>query len=73
MSLFGSYVVGHSITLSSSVLDAVSKLTTFLLTMAMVGLGLNVSLRQMRDRALRPVAAMFITSLLLSVLTYLTN
>jgi uncharacterized membrane protein YadS len=70
MSLFGSFVVGNVITLSPVVQDGIAKLTTFLLTMAMVGLGLNVSLKEMRDRALRPVLAMFITSLLLSVLSY---
>jgi len=48
-----------------------SQVTAFLLTMAMVGLGLNVNLKELRSKALRPLAALLMTSILLSVLTYL--
>ena len=70
-SLFGSYVLGRHIVLPSEVLDGISRLTSFLLSMAMVGLGLNVCLRNLRDKALRPLAAMLITSIVLSAVTYL--
>ena len=44
----------------------------FLLAAAMVGLGLNVHLSHLRSRALRPLLAMLIASLFLSVFSYLT-
>ncbi|KAA6443589.1 YeiH family protein [Bacillus swezeyi] len=72
MSLFGSYVLGHLITVPTSVMNGVSFFTSFILTMAMIGLGLNVSLKDLRTKALRPLLAMAITSVLLSVITYFT-
>jgi uncharacterized membrane protein YadS len=39
MSLFGSYVLGHAFTIQTSVMNSVSFITTFILTMAMIGLG----------------------------------
>lgn len=41
-----------------------------MLTMAMVGLGLNIHLKDLRTKALRPLLAMVIASLLLSLLSY---
>jgi uncharacterized integral membrane protein (TIGR00698 family) len=70
MSLFGSYILGKSVHVSKPVLDFISNATTFILTSAMVGLGLNVSLNDLRTRALRPLAAMIITSIVLSILTF---
>ncbi|WP_252501683.1 YeiH family protein [Sporosarcina sp. Marseille-Q4943] len=70
MSLFGSYVLGHSIPVSDSVMTGISTTTTWLLTAAMVGLGLNVSLKDLRERAMRPLIAVTITSICLSVLVY---
>lgn len=72
MSLIGSYVIGKYIILPATVLNGVANITTFILTMAMVGLGLNVSLRDLRSRALRPFIAMAATSVLLSFLTFFT-
>lgn len=72
MSLIGSYVIGKYIILPATVLNGVANITTFILTMAMVGLGLNVSLRDLRNRALRPFIAMAATSVLLSFLTFFT-
>lgn len=72
MSLFGSYVNGHLIIIPAHVMDGISFITTFILTMAMIGLGLNVSLKDVRTKALRPLLAMTITSVLLSVITYFT-
>lgn len=70
MSLFGSYVLGKSITVSEHMLNEISTFTSFILTSAMVGLGLNVSLRDLRTKAFRPLIAMSITSILLSVLSF---
>lgn len=70
MSLFGSYVLGNSIPVSDSVMAGISTATTWLLTAAMVGLGLNVSLKDLRERAMRPLIAVTITSICLSVLVY---
>lgn len=72
MSLFSSYVLGPFITIPAAVMDKVSFFTAFLLTMAMIGLGLNVSLKDLRTKALKPLAAMSITSILLAVITYFT-
>jgi uncharacterized integral membrane protein (TIGR00698 family) len=71
MSLFGSYVLGKQISVSQAFHDGVANVTTFVLTMAMVGLGLNVNLRDLRTKAARPLMAMSITSILLSVLSFL--
>jgi uncharacterized integral membrane protein (TIGR00698 family) len=71
MSVFGSYVLGDIVPVSQKFLDGVSFVSTFILTMAMVGLGLNVNLQTLRTKALKPLIAMSITSLLLSVITYL--
>lgn len=72
MSLFGSYVVGHLIAIPASVMADISNLATFLLTMALVGLGLNVSLSDLRTKAMRPLLVMTLVSILLSVLTFFT-
>lgn len=70
MSVLGSYVLGPVISIPAHFMEVVSVLTTWLLTAAMVGLGLNVSLRDLRERAMLPLAAMTIVSIALSVLTY---
>ncbi|OCA81247.1 hypothetical protein A8F95_15905 [Bacillus wudalianchiensis] len=70
MSLFGSYVLGHSIPVSTGTMDGIATMTTWFLTAAMVGLGLNVSLRDLRTKALKPLIAMGITSICLSILAY---
>lgn len=70
MSLFGSYVLGDMIPLSEGVSEGLSSLTSFLLTSAMVGLGLNVSLASFWTKAARPLLAMVIASVLLSVISF---
>lgn len=70
MSLFGSYVLGTYITPSEVIMDGVSNATTFLMTSAMVGLGLNISLGDLKKKALKPVTVIFVTSIALSLLTY---
>ncbi|TXK91076.1 putative sulfate exporter family transporter, partial [Parageobacillus sp. SY1] len=69
-SLFGSYVLGKAIPISKNALNGISYFTSFILTSAMVGLGLNISLRDLRTKALRPFIAMSITSVLLSFLSF---
>jgi uncharacterized integral membrane protein (TIGR00698 family) len=71
MSIIGSYFIGKIVVVPESIMAAVSTLTTFILTAAMVGLGLNVSFKDLRTRALLPLIAMAITSLLLSLGTYI--
>lgn len=71
MSVFGSYVLGEQIPVSESFNSGIANVTTFVLTMAMVGLGLNVNLRDLRTKAARPLIAMSITSILLSVLSFI--
>lgn len=70
MSLIGSFVIDTYIPVSPFVMEGVSNISTFILTMAMVGLGLNVSFQALRTKAMRPLVAMTITSLLLSIITY---
>lgn len=70
MSVVGTYVIGAMIAVPQGVLDGVSTLTVWLLTAAMVGLGLNVNLADLRTKALKPLIAMSITSVVLSVLTF---
>lgn len=70
MSLFGSYVLGNHIAPSQQIMDGVSAATTFLMTSAMVGLGVNISLQTLRKKATLPVTAILIVSIALSALTF---
>ncbi|MCD5323967.1 MULTISPECIES: YeiH family protein [Pontibacillus] len=70
MSLVGTYLLGDVIPTSEAFLTGVSHVTTFLLAMAMSGLGLNVSLASIKSKAMRPLAAMLITSVVLSFMAY---
>lgn len=71
-SVIGTYALGTWIPVKDTSLSGISTLTGFLLTMAMVGLGLNVNLRELRSKALRPLLGMLITSVLLSTGTWLS-
>ncbi|MFC4023883.1 YeiH family protein [Oceanobacillus longus] len=70
MSLFGSYVLGDLVPVTDNVMGVISFATTFILTSAMVGLGLNVSLKDVKNKAMRPLFAMLIASVLVSILMY---
>lgn len=70
LSILGSYVFGHSIPVSDEIMNGISTLTTWLLTAAMVGLGLNVSLKDVRTKAMRPLVTMTIVSIALSLIVY---
>ena len=72
MSLVGSYVLGKWIIVPAGAMTTISNGSAFLLTAAMVGLGLNVSLAHLRTRALRPLLVMTLVSVLLSVITFFT-
>ncbi|TCP59325.1 putative integral membrane protein (TIGR00698 family) [Tumebacillus sp. BK434] len=63
-------IAGTLFPLPADVLQILSTLTTLLLAMAMVGLGLNVALRDLRAKALRPLLIIAVTSTLLSTLTF---
>ncbi|WP_339165060.1 putative sulfate exporter family transporter [Siminovitchia sp. FSL W7-1587] len=71
MSIIGTYVLGSVIVVPQGFMDFVSSGTTWLLTAAMVGLGLNVSLQDVRTKALKPLLAMSVASVLISVLAFL--
>lgn len=70
MSFLGSFVIDKSIMISDSVLSFVSTFTTFLLAMAMSGLGLSVSFKEIRTKTARPFLAMLLASILLSLVTF---
>lgn len=70
LSVLGSYVFGHSIPVTDAWMNRIFTLTTWILTAAMVGLGLNVSLADLKNKALRPLIAMTCTSVLLSIIAY---
>lgn len=70
MSIFGSFVLGKTISVSDDVMKGIATFTTWCLTAAMVGLGLNISLHDLRTKALRPLLAMVIVSICLSVIGY---
>lgn len=72
MSLFGSYILGSYIPTNTFIMDKIGQMTTFILTTAMVGLGLNVSFKDVREKALGPLIIMIITSLLISIIMYIT-
>ena len=71
MSLIGSYVLDVYVFIPNTVLTDISVFTTWCLTTAMVGLGLNIHLAEVRKKALKPLFAMLITSVLLSILSYI--
>ena len=71
MSLLNSYVLGDHIVVPEAVMDRISELTSVILAMAMAGLGLNISLSETMKRALKPLIAITLVSLLLSVIVYI--
>lgn len=66
-------VIGTYCHIPQSIISCISNIIgPFLLAAAMVGLGLNVHLSHLRNRALRPLAAMFVASIILSVFSFFT-
>ncbi|WP_141995171.1 putative sulfate exporter family transporter [Bacillus sp. B4EP4a] len=72
MSFVGSYIIGNKVSVSQKVMTDIAGFTSFILTMSMTGLGLNISLKELRTKAMRPLIAIIITSILLSSLTYIS-
>ena len=72
MSFVGSYIIGNKVLVSQKVMSDIADFTSFMLTMSMTGLGLNISLKELRTKAIRPLIAIIITSFLLSSLTYIS-
>lgn len=70
MSFVGSYIIGNEFVVSKKNMSDIAVFTSFLLTMSMTGLGLNISFKELRTKAIRPLIAIIITSILLSFLTF---
>lgn len=62
-------IVNTFITMPAGLETFIDQLTTLLMVMAMVGLGLSVPLKSIREKALKPLYALVITSVLLSIIT----
>lgn len=65
-------LVGTYLPIPDFVLKDISKASSFLLASAMVGLGLNVHLSSLRTRAMRPLVAMIIASIVVSSVSFFT-
>ncbi|HBV87301.1 MAG TPA: putative sulfate exporter family transporter [Desulfosporosinus sp.] len=65
-------LAGTYLPIPEVVLNDISQASSFLLAAAMVGLGLNVHLSSLRNRALRPIGAMIIASVLISSVSFVT-
>ena len=70
MSFVGSYMIGNKFVISKKHMSDIAAFTSFMLTMSMTGLGLNISLKELRTKAIRPLIAIIITSVLLTLLTF---
>lgn len=70
MSFVGSFIIGREVVVSKKLMSDIAGFTSFILTMSMTGLGLNISLKELRTKAIRPLIAIIITSILLSFLTF---
>lgn len=64
-------VLNTFITIPESTLAFIDQIARFLMIMAMVGLGLNVSLQALLSKATKPMIALILTSLLLSFVSLL--
>ncbi|MBP1931941.1 YeiH family protein [Ammoniphilus resinae] len=65
-SLIGTYAA-----IPKVLLDYIATFSSFLLTAAMVGLGLNVSSQALRTRGLKPLISMFVSSIILSIISFI--
>lgn len=70
LSIIGSYGIDHLFIIPEKGMEIIFTITTWILSAAMIGLGLNVSLHRVRTKALKPLITMTITSVLLSVIVY---
>jgi len=72
MSVAGSWLARNPGVFADKLFAATQVVTPILFSMAMAGLGMNVDVRKLRGKVLRPLVAVTAASLLLSVLTLLT-
>ncbi|KGK88723.1 membrane protein [Desulfosporosinus sp. HMP52] len=63
-------LIGTYLEIPENVLKDISSASSFLLGAAMVGLGLNVHLSSLRTRAMRPLLAMIIASIVVSSVSF---
>ncbi|MBP1933382.1 YeiH family protein [Ammoniphilus resinae] len=63
-------LIGTYAGLPQELLDGIAVFSSFLLTAAMVGLGLNVSFQALKQKGLKPLFAMLVASILLSIVTF---
>ncbi|UXV43381.1 YeiH family protein [Staphylococcus simulans] len=73
--LFGFFIaalINTYLPLPEPLMAVLNFLATLLIIMAMVGLGLNVALKDIKDRAGKPLIAIVIASIILSALTFAT-
>lgn len=67
-------IIGTYCNIPQNILSCISNtIAPFLLAAGMVGLGLNVHLSHLRDRALRPLLSMVLASCILSVFSYFST
>ncbi|MCF8566376.1 putative sulfate exporter family transporter [Alicyclobacillus tolerans] len=65
-------LMGTYLKVPQGIVNELTSIGTFLLASAMVGLGLNVSFASLKHRAAKPLLAMFLTSTVLSLVTFFT-
>ena len=66
------YFLFHTyVSLPHMVMQIIDNITTICLLMAMVALGLNVSFKDLKDRAFKPLIAVIIVSICLSTVTFI--
>lgn len=70
LSIINSYLLIPHVAIPQVVYDIISQVTTWLLTAAMVGLGLNVSLQDLRTKAARPLMVLIVVSIFVIGLGY---
>ncbi|WP_088553261.1 YeiH family protein [Calderihabitans maritimus] len=63
-------LIGTYVPIPKMYMQVLTTLSSFLLTAAMVGLGLNVSVQALRTKAFKPLMSMFVASIMLSIFTY---
>ncbi|WP_243292876.1 YeiH family protein [Bacillus sp. FJAT-47783] len=73
MSVIGSFITAYQPFNLHLWLEPIATVSSFLLTMAMVGLGLNVNLKHVRSKALKPLLALILASIALSAITLLIS
>ncbi|CFO27183.1 membrane spanning protein [Staphylococcus aureus] len=66
MAIFHTYVP-----IPQFIMQIIEPLTTICLLMAMVALGLNVSFKDLQDRAFKPLIGVIIVSMILSTITFI--